>query len=200
MPSSPSTKTLASTMSARGATALNSSTSAISCTPKSRLLRLVRSSSEGSSSRAGRPADLRGPLRQSFRLSAAKWGTCSSGPAPAALRSLGSSACTTHRWSSSAASRGSPRPSLAARSAMARETRRQRPRSSSKSAESEAPSSSLRRCACARKRSSAFWGPRGPELPFLAALGPEVPESSLASAARASSSPGLGSQAALSPA
>mmetsp|Transcript_14045 Transcript_14045/g.38630 ORF Transcript_14045/g.38630 Transcript_14045/m.38630 type:complete len:254 (+) Transcript_14045:186-947(+) len=156
MPSSPSTKTLASRTSKRGATATNSSASTNSCELRLRASRPLRSSSLSKESNWGRPADFRGPLRQSFKRSRVKCGTCSKGPAPEAPQSLGSNACTTHRWSSSAASSGSPSPSLVAMSAMAKQTSLQRPSSSSRSPAKASPRSSLLRCVCARKSNSAF--------------------------------------------
>mmetsp|Transcript_118081 Transcript_118081/g.329166 ORF Transcript_118081/g.329166 Transcript_118081/m.329166 type:complete len:274 (+) Transcript_118081:233-1054(+) len=185
MLSSPSTKTFASVMATCGAVAANSSTSMSCCWLKPRLLRPALRSSVGSSKKAGRPADFRGPLRQSLMRSVVKCGTCSKGPVPPEPSALGSSACTIHRCNSSAASSGSAWPSLAATSAIAKATMRQLPSNTSRSSARAGLSSSRRRCVCARSKASAFWGATL-ELAFLeAALPPPLPWSWASRTARA---------------
>mmetsp|Transcript_119601 Transcript_119601/g.386143 ORF Transcript_119601/g.386143 Transcript_119601/m.386143 type:complete len:351 (+) Transcript_119601:239-1291(+) len=190
--SSPSTKTLASVMAARGTTAANSWMSASSCASRSRPSKLAFRSSAGSSRKPVRPMDFRGPFRQSFRRSAPRCGTCSRGETPP---DVGSSACTRHRCSSRDAVNASARPCLAAKSAMASVMARQQTSKPRRSSIMAAFRRSWRRCVCARKSTSALPGGAGACAPFFAA-GREPPASRAWSSASCCSSPARCGQAA----
>mmetsp|Transcript_4871 Transcript_4871/g.12218 ORF Transcript_4871/g.12218 Transcript_4871/m.12218 type:complete len:259 (-) Transcript_4871:597-1373(-) len=168
--------------------------SASSCAVRSRPSKLLVRASAGSSRKARRFADLRGPLRHDFTWSMVKCGICSKG-APPATPAPGSSACTRQAWSSTAAATASAEPICAAVLMIACVTSRHCLCRTFRSSFKASLSRSGRRFTYERKSTSALEGPAlWDDLPLALLL----PPSSLKIVARASASSGRSVRARLS--